>query len=240
MRDVQEKIELSVFKEFAEVCSYKIRSDSIEKRAEPEPDILCELVGEGSVAFELGEIVDEVFARQVEGEYKIRKRFDAASKKFPALRSSLADALVYIEFFDEVSHRMRLNSIEPILEFLHFLEPCFEGDAPVWKHAQLEKVIRGIEINRGLFKGPVFTLAKFVEDINRSLDLLQKKFAKSYETGAPVDLLAYFLRQSPSRDNRWVEDVRGYVARKLNGSSFRRVWIYNRFDRKIVYVFPEL
>lgn len=229
-----------MFKEFAEICPYKIRADSIEKRAEPEPDILCEVAEYGSVAFELGEIVDEAFARQVDGGYKLRQRFDEACKGFPVLRRSLADAMVYIEFFDEVSDRIRLNCIKPILELLHSLKPSFDGDVPVWKHPQLQKVIKCLEVHRGFSKGPVFDFTKFVKHIDRSLALLAKKFAKLYKTSAPIELLAHFYRQPPSRDSGWIDAVRSYVADKLNGSSFRRVWIYNRFDREILYVSPEL
>lgn len=238
--DTQKIIELTIFKEFAKICPYKIHANSIEKRAEPEPDILCEVAGDGSVAFELGEIVDEVFARQVDGGYKLRQRFDEACKSFPALRRSLADAIVYIEFFDEVSDRIRLNCIKPILQLLHSLKPSFDGDVPVWKQSRLQKVVRCLEVHRGISDGPFFDLTKFVKHIDKSIELLEKKFAKSYKTNAPIELLAHFYRQPPSRDSKWIEGVRSYVANKLGGSKFRRVWIYNWFDRQIVYVSPEL
>ena len=38
---------------------------SIESRPAPEPDILCEVVGQGSVAFELVELIDEDLARSI-------------------------------------------------------------------------------------------------------------------------------------------------------------------------------
>ncbi|MGH7772240.1 MAG: hypothetical protein ACREQA_08365 [Candidatus Binatia bacterium] len=115
MTDTQKIIELTVFKEFAEICPYKIDPNSIEKRAGPEPDILCNIAGNGSVAFELGETVDAVFARQVDGGYKLQQKFDEACMNLPALRSSLPDAIVYVEFFDEVSDRVRVNALNQSL-----------------------------------------------------------------------------------------------------------------------------
>ena len=229
-----------MFKEFAEICPYKIDLGSIKKRPEPEPDILCELLEDGLVAFELAEIVDEHFARQVDGGAVLRQRFVEASQALPAFRRKFADASIYVEFFDEISDRVRTNSIGPIFERLEALKFAFDGDVPIAKHSQLQKVLRRLEVHRSTFEGPIFSLMKSVKRIDHSIELLRKKFAKSYTTSAPIELLAHFYRQPPSSDSEWIQGVRGYVTDRLRCSMFRRIWIYDRFSREIAYVFPDL
>ena len=48
--------EQKIFSLFAEVCGLAIQLDSIEKRKPPEPDILCQIAGEGTVTFEMVEL----------------------------------------------------------------------------------------------------------------------------------------------------------------------------------------
>ena len=64
MPDRNEKAqrERKVFEEFAERSDPSIVRNSIQSRDSPEPDILCEISGEGPVAFELKEICDETLA----------------------------------------------------------------------------------------------------------------------------------------------------------------------------------
>ena len=54
--------ELRVFREFSRRSSLAIDPSSIVSRVPPEPDILCDVQGEGPVAFELKEICDEDLA----------------------------------------------------------------------------------------------------------------------------------------------------------------------------------
>ena len=56
--------ELAVFQEFAQRSGLSVVPGSIENRNPPEPDILCEIEGEGPMAFELAEFVDEGIAKE--------------------------------------------------------------------------------------------------------------------------------------------------------------------------------
>lgn len=60
---VKADAELAVFREFCSACPLKIDVKSAVKREPPEPDIACEIDGEGSVRFELVEICDSTVAR---------------------------------------------------------------------------------------------------------------------------------------------------------------------------------
>ncbi|HVS27850.1 MAG TPA: hypothetical protein VHE58_11265 [Burkholderiales bacterium] len=68
MASAQDKtaVELAVFREFAEKARLSIDDTSIEKRGgESEPDILCKIIGEGPVSFELVEICDSTLAATI-------------------------------------------------------------------------------------------------------------------------------------------------------------------------------
>ena len=67
MSDSAEKSqrELNVFQEFAERSGLPIVAGSIEKRNPREPDILCQIEGEGYVAFELKELCAEDIAEGI-------------------------------------------------------------------------------------------------------------------------------------------------------------------------------
>lgn len=59
-------VELAVFREFAKKAPLRIDHTSVEKRnGESEPDILCEIIGEGPVSFELVEICDSALAATI-------------------------------------------------------------------------------------------------------------------------------------------------------------------------------
>ena len=56
------KVELKIFREFAERSGLPIVPNSIEKRCPPEPDLLCRFCDGESVAFELKELCSEALA----------------------------------------------------------------------------------------------------------------------------------------------------------------------------------
>ena len=59
------KLELKIFREFAERSGLPIVPDSIEKRFPPEPDLLCHFNDGESVAFELKELCSETLAPEI-------------------------------------------------------------------------------------------------------------------------------------------------------------------------------
>ncbi len=57
--------EREIFTEFAATAGLRLVPGSIVSRPVPEPDILCQLEGQGAVAFELVELIDEGLARSI-------------------------------------------------------------------------------------------------------------------------------------------------------------------------------
>ena len=62
-RSEQSKVEYRVFSEFVHRSKLPVPLESIENRPPPEPDIRCNVSGEGPAAFELKEICDEGIAK---------------------------------------------------------------------------------------------------------------------------------------------------------------------------------
>lgn len=56
--DAKAARERDIFMACAEAAGLPVRKGSVESRPPPEPDILCDLEGEGPVAFELAELAD--------------------------------------------------------------------------------------------------------------------------------------------------------------------------------------
>ena len=73
------RYELRVFRDFAHRCGLSIVPGSIENRKPPEPDIYCEIEGEGPMAFELTEFADESFAEEIN---HVRKHPEDSGKTF--------------------------------------------------------------------------------------------------------------------------------------------------------------
>jgi len=61
-RDPKVELERWAFDEFARHARLPIRPGSVESRRPPEPDILCEVEGDGPVAYELVELIDPLLA----------------------------------------------------------------------------------------------------------------------------------------------------------------------------------
>lgn len=57
--------EVALFPRFLEALGLPIDRSSIEKRAPPEPDILCAHQTEGKIAFELVELCDPRLAKSI-------------------------------------------------------------------------------------------------------------------------------------------------------------------------------
>lgn len=112
MTDRHKKKEFAIFKAFAEICGLPIKLDSVDKKNPPEPDILCEVSGNGLLAFELVEIIDRDFAntlvKQIATQNELKKYLsilpNAVRVKFNKLYSN---ALISILFKNSCTLRKR-------------------------------------------------------------------------------------------------------------------------------------
>src|SRR5438093_7395810 len=91
------------FLDFAKACRLAIQLDSIEKREPPEPDILCKIAREGTVAFEMVELIDQGLAQQIYESIRLQQLLEDTYQNLPtrartAIEERFKNALVYVTF----------------------------------------------------------------------------------------------------------------------------------------------
>lgn len=236
MLNEKDLTERTVFSEFAQVSPLGIRLSSIEKRQPPEPDILCEIAGEGPVAFELTESVDSEFMRQM-ADWEVQSQLHNAFQHLPAnvhfeLENNLQDAIVRVAFHEQASKRERGNAIPQIFERLRQIDPSFVGvDRP---QADLGRIVRYVAIVRGALRGG----PHFERDISGwhgdvTLDAVKRKLGKVYNSSAPIELLVHYERSPVFSDQIWPE-LRAFLEQNLRNSRFRRVWVFAVKEKTIL------
>ena len=126
------------FREFANRSNPLIVLDSIVSRDYPEPDILCEISGKDSVAFELKEICDKSLAKYMDYVHKT----DDPGVRFLYLDSSdhlreflervrgknyTSDSRIELLFYADERYGLPPDVIIPTIKFVFTAEShCFE------------------------------------------------------------------------------------------------------------------
>jgi hypothetical protein len=249
MADAKERArrERIIFRFFAHAAGLPVRS--IRSRPEPEPDIRCTVLGEGAVAFELGEIVYPKFAQTTFERQPLRQRFAEEYAKLPKrIRSQLEKGLggtpiVFVSFPDKTSPGKWRHAIPAILSVLaeRAGHVASGQDLPVWEIQGLKDLILEMRVQRGPGPKAALHVMEMTEVQDQTLTLLEKKFRKHYESSAPIELIAYHLTQPPSGRHGTLESVAAFGTSHLDhlaGSQFRRVWIFDYFTRSIPLVLP--
>jgi hypothetical protein len=227
--------EQAIFWVFAKVAGLPIRKKSIQSRPTPEPDILCTVDGD-PVAFELGEVVYAQFAETTFQRQPLRQRFREEYVKLAApIRSQLEERLggppvVSVWFPDGTSPGDWRRAIPGILAVLSQRagEVVHGQSLPVWKNPDLKGVVLEMEVRRG--QRAALHVVELTEVRDQTLDLLKKKFGRTYQTSAPIELVAYYISQPPPRHDGWVEEVASFITQHLGETPFRRVWLFNHFS----------
>jgi hypothetical protein len=97
-------------------------------------------------------------------------------------------------------------------------------------------VVRKTTIRRGCFTGPCFDVDAagiFAAPCHKSV---RKKFAKSYNSVFPMELLLYHERQPVLPDAVWASKPHDSLALRVEGSQFRRVWIFDVQSNAVTFV----
>lgn len=180
MNDRQERIEITIFKAFAKACSLQIKLESVKKMAPPKPDIQCEEVGTKILTFELVEIIDRNFANLFGKQYDTKKKLSEYYSNLTQHQKSQFDglysnAMIFPKFENKSTLRQRQNIFPTIFNHLLSLWPEFEGET-CQNYRNFNDKLKGINISRGKFKGPIFDLP-FAGAVNDpTISTLKKKF----------------------------------------------------------------
>lgn len=242
-RDRHGPREKRIFSQFAEVCPLPIQSDSIVKRNPPEPDILCQVEGEGTVAFEMVEIIDSGLARRTNEGLRLERLFSKAREKLSNHQRSeigtrLGDALVLVKFDLTSSARIRTQAVPSVLESLKQINPSFKGEISRESGFQLEKGVKKILIRRGNYDGPIIRVAAAGTHSESTIEAIEEKLNHDYESSAPIELLAHYERQPPPLPE-WMPSLQRFVASCVPNSNFRRVWVLDVSKEEIVLKYPQ-
>jgi hypothetical protein len=245
MIDQQQAEELQVFQIFTQVCPLAVAPDSIEARRPDEPDIRCEVTDEGPVTFELVEIIDEQYCRRLSEQVGMLEFIERTHAALPvaqlhSLDERFRNALVSIAFEVAATSRQRRKALPDLLRLLTTVEPRFVGKVLLTDEPDLAEIISHVRISRGDFVGPCFDVENVGWLGNPLLDRIRDKFAKTYTTDAPIELLAYYHWQPMGPTEIWLRTCGALVAEGLAGSPFRRVWVFDVRRKGIEFVWPTV
>jgi hypothetical protein len=237
----QQQEEREVFDRFAQVCCRDIDVQTIEVRSPPEPDILCRVMGE-RCAYEMVELVDSDAVRRQRRQVDMQSRLlDACESLGPRERAELdrcaGNASISLRFAEHASARARELVVPLIVDLLCRIHPDFSGEVsppPRWNG-----VIESMRISRPGIVGPGFSVAAAGFLRNPMISRIQAKFGKTYQSEAPIELLAYHhFRRPPIPPQFWLEPLTLFLRSHLAQSPFRRVWVFDYHDQRIDLSYP--
>ena len=221
--------ELRIFSGFAEASPRQFDLSTLEKRQPKHPDVIIECDG-SSVAFELVELIDQDFARSIALMLDTRKMVQDKFEDLPedrkqAFEEKYSDALLNFSF-TEVPFGKRREIVNAVLDELMSLEDGFQG-----RTLQDSKDFAGVLNFVVVSRGECGRLKLDAESAglldDPTLDMLQNKFGKQYESDCPMELLAYIESHPTLPDDIWLPKVKIFVSKHLKKSPFERVTIYD-------------
>ena len=227
-----------------------ITLETIESKAPPEPDILCQVGALGPVAFELAEILDEDRKKVMATMMSAREALLVHLSRLPAadstrFHSKFSQRQIKVGFRQDMPLRDLQDAIPKLYEWLIYTvadDACGEA---VSLPDGLLKTLRYVSI---LFPGPPFIDIAFgitIQDATISA-VTQKLVAKRYKTTAPIELLVYAHDQPLIQYEAWQSTIAAAIVPMIDASiargHIRRVWIYDisrrNTDHAIKFVYP--
>lgn len=243
MNEKKNEKEFRIFSEFISCAGIQVKLDSIQNQDPRKPDILCEINDVGFVEFELTEILDSklmghniLTEKSIEMLYEYLRNLPIKTKD--DFKNKFKNTNIYVLFKENTTIKVRRNAIPLIFERLMNLNSKFHGIA--LKNVKgLKKVIKYVTVNRDTSSSlsfdvhdPVFVAMKYV-------DVLEKKFNKTYDLKYPFELLIYIESNPKFPDNDWKPDVNDFLNEYFNDSPFRKIWYFDLFSSQIIFQYPE-
>jgi len=237
----QARYEQVIFRHFANAAALDAVPESIRSHEPPHPDLSCRTTHGDEVAFELVQVVDEGVAQaQSDQRYlqdRLRERCDALpTSRRDHLNEVVGNAHVAVWFAGNTSRKIRAAAVPKIIEALEELDQCAAGDVAL---PDVFPFVR-LKIGRGTYRGPWFQVLTACCFGDPLVEMIRKKFSKPYETPLPLELLAFYDRQSMAPDRLWLPDLKDFVGANFNASPFRRIWLYDARRGQIRFVWPRI
>lgn len=188
--------EKKVFENFSNVAAINILPGTIESRPPPEPDILCQLENSDHVAFELTELIDQDFMARLSLMFTTRQYLNAYWQNSlehadtDLFCEKYSDALVNFQFDQEASLKVRKAVAKKVFPRLLELPNNFEGEF-LKSDSELMRALNWVQICRVGAAEPIIDVSSSGCLGDPTADAIRKKFAKTYETEHPIELLAH-------------------------------------------------
>lgn len=239
----QGKREIQIFKQFTEVCPYKINLTSVKKENPPKPDIYCKLKDGTGLYFELVECLDNSIGKTTSDQISLKYLLDDEKNKLPLckrmrFKRKYKNALIYIAFNEKISLIRRKRSIPYVIDFLLNLNENQIKKDEIEINGCPE--IKWFSISRGVYVGPMFRVGGVTSFGVSILKEIKDKFNKKYTTKNKIDLLAYYALQPEISKKHWLQETADYIKDNITNSPFNRVWIYSYTKNKILFSYPDL
>ncbi len=213
---------------------------SIEKRAPPEPDILCRFSEDQWVAFELVEICVSENAAFMLGARKVAAAIENAYGALPEDLRVRVDARFSARALSfEFRPGASLNLIRASLSRI-FSEIAEQADTQeeLQLSEEAHRTVTSIRL-RGRVEDPdrpSFNIASSFRPDEVVVETVKAKLVKTYESQHAIELVAYFGSFAFDHEtNGWIEPLRDLLESHGLGP-FRRVWIQGW--KGISYVYP--
>jgi len=223
--------ERSIFRRFVQSAGLPVPLASIESRTPPEADILCEITGHGTIAFELvtidgrnyckGRSVYEATARA------LANACPTHSPQHAALGRKFGNVAMIAFFRHNASLRERKAHFPPLISLLlnNVPAPVRPGSS-FFPPDPLRKTIERVHVS----ESPTFALLAngIVTALSaNTLHNLRRKLKSTYPRSHPVELLAHTQMQ-PWSVNVGVEtQIFDLIRERQPASAFRRVWVFD-------------
>jgi len=239
---MQEEVELKVFREFVAASGLAVRPGTITHRHPPEPDITCEVEGEGTVGFEITELIDFGFMERLDLMGKTQKALmdfwwtALPSEQSTEFRRKYAHALLHFRFGSTVGLNKRRAAFARIFDALLVIPDDFTGDALRFDPGFLP-VLEVVSIRRGSFVGPMLDVDNFGWIGDPTETTISKKLSKTYACDYPIDLLAYVDWDILPPEGAWKASAEE-AAKALLTSQLRRIWVFDRCKQQVLANLP--
>ena len=223
--------ECQVFTQFLAALGTPTHDAVVEKRKPPEPDILYRPPNRSVVAYELVELLDEEYAGRLAllfgTKTALQTHFTNLSAEVKArFERKYGDALLYFRFLSHATMTKRRNTIRSVFDKLLELSDGIVGDVLV-DDPDLTGVLSSVSVSRGSLVGPIFEPESVGWIGDPTVFLIRQKFAKTYRTSHPIELLAYIDRNPVFPDDVWIGNIREFIDAQSRPLPFRKIWIFD-------------
>ena len=217
-------------------------SESTISMQPPAPDILCTLKTGGQIAYELVELIDQGYARNLNTMFETKKMLDRLPARLPddlsqGLRERFPQgAMITFDFTERLPLRDREKATLDALRWLLALQGALDEHIDVT--AALRERVSTIHVHAWDSGGLQLDASSYSRLTDPTLERLRKKFRKEYTSEHPVELLMYTEIDLLFPDSTWRPTVEPFIVENLNTSPFRRVWLFKCNPGEVAYVYP--